>query len=328
MPHMRSGTKASPSRATSAFYQDVASLSARIANTHFLNEGKERALLTTYRTTTDDGEKAKALDLLVSAHLPLIRRIAKSMPPNPYTSGMDLIQAGSIGLIEAINRFDADKNIRLASYAARWIKGEMSQLDIETRGGSFPYPASSHDSRRVYFNFPKNCRAQGIDPDKQISPSNLTRLANALSVSPDMVADYSAYYQLHGQPLSLSTPVSSDRDSATILEQISDEKADPAKALEENNSSQNMARKIAESLETLSPAQRRIITARWLNDDEEPVPQHELAREFGITVQAVSAAEQAAFKKLRKAFGIAAETKSTRVVAAPRRSPPKPALNS
>ena len=37
----------------------------------------------------------------------------------------DLISIGTIGLIKGISTFKADKNVRLATYASRWIENAI-----------------------------------------------------------------------------------------------------------------------------------------------------------------------------------------------------------
>nr|MCW2727485.1 hypothetical protein [Aeromicrobium sp.] len=38
----------------------------------------------------------------------------------------DAVQSGSVGLIRAVDRFDPDRGVRLATYAWRWIGAEMT----------------------------------------------------------------------------------------------------------------------------------------------------------------------------------------------------------
>ena len=79
-------------------------------------------------------EEAEALELaetdnemrerLIEHNLRLVVYIAKKFE----TTGVsieDLISIGSIGLIKAINTFKTDKNIKLATYAARCIENEI-----------------------------------------------------------------------------------------------------------------------------------------------------------------------------------------------------------
>ena len=74
-------------------------------------------------------EKMKAGDLaakniLIEKNLRLVAYIAKKYNSTNYEAD-DLISIGTIGLIKAINTFNADKGIRLATYASRCIENEI-----------------------------------------------------------------------------------------------------------------------------------------------------------------------------------------------------------
>ena len=65
-----------------------------------------------------------ARNKLIEHNLRLVAHIVKKY----YTSGAeqdDLISIGTIGLIKAVSTFKSDKNIRLATYAARCIENEI-----------------------------------------------------------------------------------------------------------------------------------------------------------------------------------------------------------
>ncbi len=62
-----------------------------------------------------------ARDKLVAHNLRLVINVAKSMPCNSLTTS-DLAQEGSIGLMEAIKRFDPSKNAKFSTYATVWIR--------------------------------------------------------------------------------------------------------------------------------------------------------------------------------------------------------------
>jgi RNA polymerase sporulation-specific sigma factor len=74
-------------------------------------------------------EKSRAGDLdarnkLIEHNLRLVAHIVKKY----YATGSnqdDLISIGTIGLIKAVSTFKSDKNIRLATYAARCIENEI-----------------------------------------------------------------------------------------------------------------------------------------------------------------------------------------------------------
>lgn len=62
--------------------------------------------------------------LLIEHNLRLVVYIAKRFE-NTGVGLEDLVSLGTIGLIKAINTFNADKNIKLATYASRCIENEI-----------------------------------------------------------------------------------------------------------------------------------------------------------------------------------------------------------
>lgn len=69
-------------------------------------------------------EDVMAKSLLVEHNLRLVVYIAKKFD-NTGVGVEDLISIGTIGLIKAINTFNRDKNIKLATYASRCIENEI-----------------------------------------------------------------------------------------------------------------------------------------------------------------------------------------------------------
>ena len=66
----------------------------------------------------------EARQLLVEHNLRLVVYIAKKFE-NTGIGIEDLVSIGTIGLMKAINTFNADKNIKLATYASRCIENEI-----------------------------------------------------------------------------------------------------------------------------------------------------------------------------------------------------------
>ena len=69
-----------------------------------------------------DDQKIK--DDLIEHNLRLVVYIARRFE-NTGVDLDDLVSVGTIGLIKAVNSFDADKNIKLATYASRCIENEI-----------------------------------------------------------------------------------------------------------------------------------------------------------------------------------------------------------
>ena len=83
-------------------------------------------------TTEEELEKIKELlsgkvgvkDELIKHNLRLVVYIARKFD-NTGVDLDDLISVGTIGLIKAVNTFNSDKNIKLATYASRCIENEI-----------------------------------------------------------------------------------------------------------------------------------------------------------------------------------------------------------
>ncbi len=75
-----------------------------------------------YLDRLKNGEDVRAV--LIERNLRLVVYIAKKFE-NTGIGIEDLISIGTIGLIKAINTFNTDKNIKLATYASRCIENEI-----------------------------------------------------------------------------------------------------------------------------------------------------------------------------------------------------------
>ncbi len=74
------------------------------------------------KLTTDEEKQARSV--LIEHNLRLVVYIAKRFE-NTGVGVEDLISIGTIGLIKAINTFNCDKKIKLATYASRCIENEI-----------------------------------------------------------------------------------------------------------------------------------------------------------------------------------------------------------
>jgi RNA polymerase sigma-B factor len=81
-----------------------------------------RRLLRDYHRHGDLGARAR----LIQQYLPLVRRLARRHVGHGEQFE-DLVQVGSIGLIKAIDRFQLDRGVDLATYAIPTIDGEIKR---------------------------------------------------------------------------------------------------------------------------------------------------------------------------------------------------------
>ena len=87
-----------------------------------LSSADEKKYLKLFKEEND----LKAKDILIKHNLRLVAHIVKKYQGAEDTD--DLISTGTIGLIKAVNTYDEDKGVQLATYSARCIENEILML--------------------------------------------------------------------------------------------------------------------------------------------------------------------------------------------------------
>ena len=85
-----------------------------------LEDDDERLYINMFGTINDGYARSK----LIEHNLRLVLYIAKKFETSK-TELEDLVSVGAIGLVKAVDSFNADKNIKLATYASRCIENEI-----------------------------------------------------------------------------------------------------------------------------------------------------------------------------------------------------------
>lgn len=80
-----------------------------------------------------------ALEALLCEHRGLIAALANRLHCE-WESSEELIQAGNLGLMKAIEHFDPSRNVKLITYAVPWILGEMRRAIRRTEAYSLDQP--------------------------------------------------------------------------------------------------------------------------------------------------------------------------------------------
>jgi RNA polymerase sigma-32 factor len=94
-----------------------------------LEEDEEKELIAKCHSKND----MKAAQILVTSHLKLVAKIAIAYKyKGCELQLMDLISEGTLGLIEAIKKFDISKGCRLATYAIHHIKAKIYNFIMDS----------------------------------------------------------------------------------------------------------------------------------------------------------------------------------------------------
>jgi RNA polymerase sigma factor for flagellar operon FliA len=95
--------------------------------------------MVTKRLSASQATKLSARDKVILEHLPLVKAIAVRVHENlpVHVDLDDLVHAGILGLFDAVNKFDPEKQVAFSSYAKHRIKAaildSLRQLDWASR---------------------------------------------------------------------------------------------------------------------------------------------------------------------------------------------------
>lgn len=219
----------------------------------------------------------------------------------------DLVQEGSVGLMEAAARFEPEREIRFSTYASWWIRSSMQ--DFILRNWSIVRTGTTAAHKTLFFNF-RRLRAQIANEhanehagdhtrphDGPIGPAARTEVARRLRVRPKDVEVMEA--RLSGTDRSLNAHVGEDGE-AQWQDFLTCEAPLPDEVVMTRHDGQLRARLIAEAMETLDERESTIIRERRLSDDT--VTLAALGHRLGISKERVRQIESQALAKLRSAL--------------------------
>jgi len=242
------------------------------------------------RRLRDDQDISAARELVLS-HLRLVVSVARQYLGYGLPHA-DLIQEGNVGLMKAVKRFDPERGVRLVSFAVHWIKAEIHEYIV--RNWRMVKVATTKAQRKLFFNL------RSMRPDGQtLDTKQVDEIAAQLNVRTEDVREMEV--RLSGREMSLENQ-DDDEDAFAPIAYLSDEgHADPTQVLERRAEDLMRGAGLDRALDTLDPRSRRIVQARWLQDDS-GATLHELAEEFGVSAERIRQIEVAAMKKMRLAL--------------------------
>ncbi len=238
-----------------------------------------------------DGNDLTSAQKLIVSNLRFVVHIARGY--QGYGLGMaDLIQEGNIGLMKAVKRFDADKGVRLISFAVHWIKAEIHEYIL--KNWRIVKIATTKAQRKLFFNLRGAKKRLGW-----MNAAEVQAIAKDLKVKPEEVMQMEA--RLGNSDMSFSATPSSDGEEAYMPEDYLADARNDIAAIEEAEWQDAREEKMRGALVSLNIRERDILTRRWLADGEKAGLQ-ELGDEYGVSAERIRQIESAAMKKLRKAI--------------------------
>ncbi len=226
-----------------------------------------------------------AREKLANANLRFVVNVAKKYQ-NQGLPLADLISEGNIGLLNAIERFDADKGYHFISYAVWWIRQAILKAVCE-KSRMIRLPLN-RANELVQIEKARKIVQGGRGDDAEIH-----EIARLLNMDASHVADI---INISRELVSLESPVYSEKDSSTIGEFVEDEayKAPDQAAVESA-----LKEDIATVLRTLSAKEAEIIRFRFGLGDNAPMSLKEIGDRFNLTKERIRQIEKKAIKRLQ-----------------------------
>ncbi len=243
------------------------------------------------RRWRDKGDE-KALHELVRSYTRLVVSAAAKFRNYGLPMG-DLIQEGNIGLMQAANRFEPERELRFSTYANWWIRSAMQ--DYILRNWSIVRTGTTAAQKSLFFNL-RRLRAK-IERDngtEGLNDAGRMKIATELQVNLKDVEEMEG--RLSGADNSLNATVSDDGEEEW-QNFLKDDRPNPEEIVTQMKDAKTRSKWLEDALSTLSDREQKIIRDRHLQ--YETVTLEDLGKELGVSKERVRQLEARAMEKLK-----------------------------
>ncbi|MEZ5670156.1 MAG: sigma-70 family RNA polymerase sigma factor [Alphaproteobacteria bacterium] len=244
-----------------------------------------------------------AAETLITSHLRFVAVLARRYARFDLPVA-DLMQEGAVALTQAVQRFNPDRGVRLATYARAWIRSAMQ--DYAVRTWSMVRVGAGARQRRLFLALRRMASdlVEGADAlGERLNRETIAQMARQFEVPAREVISIAR--RLAWPDSSLDRPVARDGNGEgngdageeTLADRLPDVRPTPEDAAIEASDARARRGALGEALAALTPRERLIVTRRHLADAAASFAA--IGRELGLSKERVRTLEKAALKKLR-----------------------------
>ena len=239
--------------------------------------------LESYHSTKSVSKKAKLKTLIVSQMIPVVKHIARTIARRSTDPIEDMIQAGFVGLLKAIDRYNKEKNDNFKVYAGYLIIGEMKHF-LRDKLNTIRVPGYIQELSVRIHNFTKDLT------NEELEQLTIQDVADALHTTQRTI-DITLQVERRKNTVSIEDFQSWNDDNTLCYEEIISADDYKEKAEEED------AKIIFEDLINKLPPEEKVIIDMYYKQD---MSQKQIA-------EALQASQMAINRKMKSAFNIIAK---------------------
>ena len=250
-----------------------------------ISREEEHALAVRY---VEEGDR-DSVRQLVLANLRLVVKIAMEYR-RIWANVLDLIGEGNVGLLEAVNRFDPYRGVKLSTYAVYWIRAYILKYLLDNK--SMVRLGTSRAQRKIWYRLNRERRElerRGLAVEPKL-------IAERLDVAEEDVVEMQQ--RIEGGDVSMDAPVSNDPGASRFGDFLSARGPSAESAVGDAELSAVVQKHVRAVAETLDERDQRILRERILA--EEPKTLQALADDYGLTRERVRQLEAAIVSRLQK----------------------------
>lgn len=229
----------------------------------------------------------EAKQKLTRANLKLVVAVARKVIHTSKLPMIDLIQEGNVGLMVAVDKFNAKFGYRFATYASWWIKQSMFKA-ISEQSHSVKIPVYIQETLSKYSKMKS-------EAEKELQRSvSVEEVAKKMNTDSNKINNYLNAYK---KTLSLDCDFETSNGSEVRLSDIIEDKKSSSEAKIEYEA---LKFDIKNIISILKEREQKVIVLRFGLNGGEKQTLEDIGKIYGVTKECIRQTEARALSKLKK----------------------------